>query len=248
MNPVVFIQANAKGEPYSANDAAAERGFTALGYAPRRFVRRELSALPLAPEIVVVGGVDCLHAAWEHIGVRVPEHFSAPAVLTPFLGRKSWRTTEAELAEAAQFPVFVKPYTDNKAFNGQVVRSAEELAALLCLCPGLPAMDSEAPLLAQEPVNFVSEWRVFVLRGRAVGVANYRGDLLTFPASGIVRATLGAYTNAPTGYSADFGITDAGRTVLVEVNDGYALGFMGGMSETRYAELLLARWNEITGA
>jgi hypothetical protein len=62
----------------------------------------------------------------------------------------------------------------------------------------------------------------------------------------VIRATLGAYQNAPAGYSADFGVTDDGRTLLVEVNDGYALG-NGGLVANLYAELLKARWEEITG-
>lgn len=246
MNPIVYIQANADGELYSVNGAAAERGFRYLGYETRRFLRDELETLPLSSETVVVGGMGCLHAVWEQLGVRVPVHASTPAVLTPFLGRQSWRTTQAELLKADHFPVFVKPYEDSKVFNGQVVQSAEELALLLEPRSGFPAVGKEFALLAQEPVTFVSEWRVFVLRGRAIGIAHYRGGLLTFPSSGVIRATLGAYTHAPAGYSADFGITDTGRTLLVETNDGYALGYMG-IAEAQYAELLPARWDEIVG-
>ncbi len=247
MNPVVFIQAGADGEPYSVSGAAAERGFRYLGYETRRFAREALDTLPFAPETVVVGGMGCLHAVWERLGVRVPVYVSAPALLAPFIGRESWRTTQAELLSADRFPVFVKPYEDSKVFNGQVVHGAEELALLLEARPGFPTVGADCVLLAQEPVTFISEWRVFVLRGRSVGIAHYRGDLLTFPSGGVVRATLGAYTHAPAGYSADFGVTDAGRTLLVETNDGYALGYMG-ISEARYAELLRARWDEITGA
>lgn len=246
MIPLVFIQADADGEPYSTNGAAAERGFRSLGYETRRFLREEIDSLPLVPENIVVGGMGCLHAVWERLGVRVPVHLSAPAVLAPFLGRESWRTTQAELLGADRFPVFVKPYEDSKLFNGQVVRGAEELTILLEPRPGFPAVDADVPLLAQEPVNFDTEWRVFVLRGRAVGIAHYRGDLLIFPAGGLIRAVLGAYASAPAGYSADFGVTDTGRTLLVETNDGYALGYMG-IAEARYAELLRARWEEITG-
>jgi hypothetical protein len=244
MNPLVYIQANADGEPYSVNGAAAERGFRYLGYETRRFLRAEVDTLPLTPETVVVGGMGCLHAVWERLGVRIPVHVSAPTVLTPFLGRESWRTTRDELLAAERFPVFVKPYEDSKLFNGTVVRSPEELMRLLEPRPDFPTPDPDLPLLAQEPVEFVSEWRVFVLRGHTIGIAHYKGDLLNFPASGVVRATLGAYIHAPAGYSADFGITDTGRTLLVETNDGYALGYMG-IAEARYAELLRARWEEI---
>ena len=56
---------------------------------------------------------------------------------------------------------------------------------------------------------------------------------------------MGGRLNAPAGYSADFGVTDDGRTLLVEVNDGYSLG-SGGLVANLYAELLRSRWQEMT--
>ena len=53
------------------------------------------------------------------------------------------------------------------------------------------------------------------------------------------------YTDAPKGYAIDFGVTADGKTVLIEVNDGYALGSYGLM-EIDYAKLLSARWAELT--
>jgi len=40
-------------------------------------------------------------------------------------------------------------------------------------------------------------------------------------------------------------VTDDGRTLLVEINDGSSLGH-GGLAANRYAELLRARGLEIT--
>lgn len=53
------------------------------------------------------------------------------------------------------------------------------------------------------------------------------------------------YVTAPAGYAIDFGVTDDGRTLLVEVNDGYALGSYG-LFYPEYAKLLSARWAELT--
>lgn len=61
----------------------------------------------------------------------------------------------------------------------------------------------------------------------------------------MIRITLGAYQGAPAGYSADFGVTDNGRTLLIETNDGYSLGH-GRLVANLYAELLRARWEELT--
>ncbi len=67
-----------------------------------------------------------------------------------------------------------------------------------------------------------------------------------FPPAEVIRLALGAFSGAPAGYSADFGVSADGRTLLVETNDGYSLG-CGALVANLYAELLLARWEEIVG-
>jgi hypothetical protein len=44
---------------------------------------------------------------------------------------------------------------------------------------------------------------------------------------------------------APFFVTDTGRTLLIETNDGYSLGH-GGLVADVYAQLLRARWTELT--
>ena len=212
----------------------------------RFFLPDELPNLPLSPETVVVGGMGTTRAALARVTAHPPSLTGVPAVLQPYLGRECWRTTPHELRQNQRFPVFLKPYEDAKAFTGRVVKNSAEMDTLLELSPKLPAMTEDFPLFAQEPVIFESEWRVFVLRGRALGVSHYAGDALVFPSPGVIRLALGSYQGAPAGYSADFGVSDDGRTLLVEINDGYSLG-SGGLVANLYAELLRARWEEITG-
>ena len=51
---------------------------------------------------------------------------------------------------------------------------------------------------------------------------------------------------APAAYGLDFGVTADGRTLLVEANDGFALGCYG-LDPVIYAEMLEARWCELAG-
>ena len=44
----------------------------------------------------------------------------------------------------------------------------------------------------------------------------------------------------------NFGKTDDGRTLLIEMNDGFAIGCYG-LDDTLYAKFLAARWAELTG-
>ena len=135
-------------------------------------------------------------------------------------------------------PVFVKPLRDPKAFAARVVSGFRDL---------IPAahVPDEMPVLVSEPVEFVSEWRFFVLRGDVVGVGWYAGDPLMFPAPDVVRDAVRTWGPcAPAGYGIDFGVTSDGRTLLVEVNDGYSLGALG-LRPVVYSQILEARWTEL---
>lgn len=79
------------------------------------------------------------------------------------------------------------------------------------------------------------------------GVSHYAGDPLRFPAANVIRSAVAAYDNAPDGYGADCGVLEDGRTVLVELNDGYSLGH-GGLPADQYARLLRARWMQLVEA
>ena len=245
MDRIAYIQSDDSGSPYSVNGAVAARGFAVLGYDVRYFLPADLAQTPLTPETVVVGGMGTVRAALEQIGIQPPSHASAPPVLQPYLGRKSWRTTFRDVREAGLFPVFLKPYEEAKVFTGRVVSGTSDLQRMLQPQQGFPMLTEDFPLLAQDPVCFLSEWRVFVVRGEVVGVSHYAGDALAFPAPGTIRIALGAYQGAPAGYSADFGVTDDGRTLLVETNDGYSLGHRGLVANL-YADLLRSRWEEMT--
>lgn len=59
-----------------------------------------------------------------------------------------------------------------------------------------------------------------------------------------MRRAVASYVDAPQGYAVDFGLARDGRTLLVEVNDGYALGAYG-LEPHAYAHLLAARWYEL---
>lgn len=244
MSRTAYVLKDSRGLPYSPNGAVAARGFEHLGYEVRYFSRDELPALPLSNATPVVAGVGTVMAALEQMGVRVPFHMTAPGCLEPFLGRKCWRSTLGEIRRENAFPVFIKPYEDTKRFTGFVARGAGDIEAIPRL-EGESALDDDYEVLAQEPVCFLSEWRVFVVHGKAAGTTLHSGDPLLFPNGQIIRQTLGAYSMPPAGYSADFGVTQDGRTLLIEINEGYSLG-SGHLKANQYASLLKARWEQMT--
>jgi hypothetical protein len=240
----VYIK-RAGGEIASEACFAAWKGFGVKGYSLDFFEWDELTGrhLPLSRETLVVGGTVAVHKALKQIGVSIPAPLNVPEPLLPFTGRKLWTTTLGEIRRQFEVsgsdPVFVKPLASAKEFAGMVVAGVTDLARVRHL-------EDDLAVQAAEPVAFVSEWRYFVLQGKVVGTAHYKGDCFIHPDAASVRNAVTACTAAPAAYGLDFGVTADSRTLLIEANDGFALGCYG-LDPVIYAEMLEARWCEIVG-
>jgi hypothetical protein len=140
---------------------------------------------------------------------------------------------------SAVLPLHIKPLRREDLFSGRVVQHCHDLVRL-------GAVDDAEPVLAQEPVEFLSEWRAYVLRDRIALVAQYRGDPLLFPDPVRIRRALAAFGDRPIALSMDWGITPRGETLLIEVNDGIALGNYG-LKGAIYIAMIEARWRQMMG-
>lgn len=132
----------------------------------------------------------------------------------------------------------MKPLSAIKAFTGYVIANLDDFEETI-------RFPAHMALLCAECVEFVSEWRYFVHRGEVVEVAHYRGNVFRHPDSALVQSAVKEYqSEAPIAYAIDFGITTDSRTLLVEVNDAFALGCYG-LGAVRYATMLEDRWIEV---
>ena len=95
-----------------------------------------------------------------------------------------------------------------------------------------------------DAVNFVTEYRCFVLRGDVLSARWYKGDWGVAIDRKRVLEAVEAWKGAPSAYTLDFGATDDGQTLLVEVNDGFSMGTYG-LQPALYAAMLEARWQEM---
>lgn len=240
----VYVQAEGGVRSNEAFYKAWE-GFRKRGVACELFEADQLfeGRLSLTPTTLVAGGLRVVEEAFRRLGVGVPDADGLPESLARFRGRKVWTSTWGALrSRYAQsgppVPLFVKPLRRNKGFPALALYDADDVAAMR----GRP--DGEEVLVA-EYVVFASEWRCFVCRGEILEISHYQGDCLTWPDAAVIRELLAAYRpHAPAGCGIDFGVLSSGRTVLVEVNEGYSLGSYG-LNAVEYSELLEARWNEL---
>ncbi len=231
-----FIQ-SAKGIPKSHNYYIAEQGFREMGFETLYFQDlKDLSAC--RPDDLVVGGIGAVTQKLNDYGVTIPK-INYPNELQGYLGRKIWITTIDQVINDPEMrPIFVKPIRE-KRFTGLVLKKETDI-------PRLSYCEADEPVLCSEVVTFQTEWRAFVQYGKILDVRPYFGDWRKHYDPRVIECAVADYHSDPAGYAIDFGITDDGRTLMVEVNDGFSLGCYG-LAALDYAKLLAARWCELVG-
>lgn len=150
---------------------------------------------------------------------------------------------EASVGEITErdLPLFVKPLNE-KELSGVVANDMADLVEHA-------SRGDDYRAYCSDPVDFASECRLSIRRGSLVGARHYRGDPHVWPDVDVVNNIIKTYAadpDAPAGCSIDLGVTPGGKTLLVEVNDGYSLGCYG-LDSAVYALLLAARWAELVG-
>ncbi len=226
------------GKPYNISATIATHGFIQRGYAVIPFRVEEMETAPFDRGTVVVGGVGTYQRVFAKLGIAWAS-VSYPDALSVFLGRRMQTLLLKDLPPLLEErPLFIKPASDDKSFTGFVCKDRWDLR--------LAGIAEEARLIAAEVVPFQSEWRVYVLEGKIQTISRYRGQADLFPNARMIREMISSYANAPIAYSLDVGLDEAGRTLLVEVNEGLALGNYG-LSPSLHAKMIAARWHEVMG-
>jgi hypothetical protein len=193
----------------------------------------------------VFAGVRTFDAIIEKLGVIYNKIDTYPTILYPFMHRsvekstiKEFRSVWNKCSDEDSTPkLFMKP-VDQKKFNGQVMRSILNWIPLAHL-----SEDTEVYLVS--PIKFISEYRIYIHQQQILTGKHYLGDWSKSIDIGIVKEAIKTFEPiAPCAYALDFGLTEDGKTALVEFNDATSLGNYG-LDEVRYADMLCNRWFEI---
>jgi hypothetical protein len=250
VNRTIYYQSAQDGLPLNRNVWAALEGFMELGWERKSFQASDLSLgyLKITEEDIAVGNIGVVRASIRLLGKVPPEPIDYPECLKSFLHRKVQKTTWGEAfqmlgkedeVKGYPNPLFVKPQ-EQKVWTGCVIRRFKDLIKIGEIPPNFP-------VLVSEPITFVSEYRAYVVSQRGIiGLHHYNGDPWIVPDRRVVYDMLHSMrmNEDIAAYSLDVGITNKGETVLVEVNDAYALGNYG-LPSIAYANMLLTRWTQI---
>ena len=188
----------------------------------------ELAAFP-GRAVTPLGSVEWTRAYAAVFGVSLQNPQTYPDDLRRFLLRD---VRQATFADALPHE-FVKPLICKQFIAGIRGEMYSEM------------IDDWSPAYISEPVKWIAEWRMYVCQGKIVGGAQYSDGDDAEPPVAWAQTLADHWREQPAGWSLDVGMLDDGRLALVEVNDGWALGFYKGCPPQAYLAVISARWAEI---
>lgn len=171
------------------------------------------------------------HLGWKMKPINIPVQLSSKA----FLKRDIFRGTAQQFIEkrskevSSNYWYFVKSDDAIKAIESDTY-TMKDIVKLSKTHPTMQLLISE---LIQGKIE--SEWRVFVYKGKVVGLESYSGDIFSVPPSkATIQSMISKYTDAPKSYTLDVAVTNVQgskgsqrHTVLVEVHNFVACGLYG---------------------
>jgi len=190
---------------------------------------------------ICLDGVGQVRYMYNHYDIETPD-YGYPEVLKDFYGRTFWNSTlNTVYGDSKQWGILIKP-VENKLFTGKVVNSLKDFV-------GLGNAYEDIPIICSDVVNIQAEWRGFIRYDKLIDIRPYNGDWRKSFDPKVIEEVLVKFKewqDRPNGCSIDFGVTDKGQTIVIEVNDGYALGSYG-LQPLNYAKLISARSSQLYG-
>ena len=153
--------------------------------------------------------------------VPIPEYY--PHWLNHLLYRKVWLIDRWCMTK----DIFIKPYSKPKKFKATITTGTYR------------GKKKDRWYWCSEKVNFVNEWRYYVVNGRITYASWYDGlnedqEPPIFDQSVIPKKWCGCI---------DMGMLDTGKFALVECGEPYSIGWYGRLSEGQiYVEFLAEGW------
>lgn len=241
-DPIVILELVAPGvldeDLVGLPDVLEGKGYTSRPSLQRQMTRGQLD---VARASLIAGRLPFVMGGLSALRRIVPEpldYLNAPAEV---VRRRIWPSTLGAVSSALDRgdpPLFVKPRGRAKSFTGRVVTAPDDLL-------GIRVRSPRSPVWCSEVVEFRTEHRVFVLRGEIIAVRQYEGEQSDLDAQSAEQTIAPIRSALPDGCAVDLGTLATGEVVLVEANDGFSLGRYG-LAADLYAEVLLARWAQLT--
>lgn len=222
---------------YISKYPLSDRGYTIVPF-DGDDMKNTLLNKHITKDDMCVGSVQATTRFFSIAGIKTPESITYPVELEQFLGRSIEKKSLSEI-KSIDLPLFIKPADEIKKFTGDVFSKESHLENLRIF----DKCDNDTQVWTSEVLEFETEYRVFVSNGVIYGMKHYKGDFALMINMEKVKEMVLAYKNCPSAYTLDVGLVN-GETVLVEVNDMWAIGSYG-LEGRDYALLCARRMKEI---
>jgi hypothetical protein len=236
----IFAQLK-NGLPINVDIQNAIDGFESLGYDIVGFTFEDVISGKMdytAKNNPFVGSIDAMTRLFKNIGkYPTPIDFPESIISSGLLNRKITKTRLNQFVENFKLdnkPMFVKPI-QTKLFDGVLISKESDLTYLRI---------DDCDVFVCEPIDILSEHRVYVHNGKAIYSCNYSGDFRINPDFEYVDKLIETYKEQPISYTIDVAILKDGTMTVIEFNDFWAIGSYG-LYCTDYASMLLDRYFQI---
>jgi len=216
----------------------------ALGFEIRAFdgddMENTLTCYPLdITSDVIIGSVQATTEFFEACGIATPKYLGYPKELIDYLDRAIDTITLSDI-DMFDMPYFIKPAKGVKLFTGELITKQSQLEMLR----DYYNINDDTELFISEPINIVSEYRCFIHEDKLKGIQHYLGDFRKYPDTNLIEEMIKGYKGSNCAYTLDVGVLESGLTVLIEVNDMWAIGSYG-MDAKTYTLMCVRRMREI---
>lgn len=188
---------------------------------------------------VIIGSVESTIEFFKACSIETPKYLGYPKELKQYLNRDIRKIRFRKLTDE-YFPCFIKPSDNVKEFTGLVIEGVETIKFL----QEFYGISGNTNIYVSDVIDIQSEYRCFVHEEKLMGVKHYSGDFKLFPNIHTIEVMISKYKSSNVAYTLDVGISKTGRTILIEVNDMWAIGSYG-MSGEDYALMCVRRMREI---
>jgi hypothetical protein len=233
--PILYLEALTTNKQRLAFDFcySAKMGAEQCGIKVKAF--QNISDVSNDPTNIVVGSVETCSLWLQNAGFQIPNAVDI-SLFQEFLGRN---ITVIDIQDV-KFPSFIKPYSKIKAFTGFV--------AIDKLYVSIFSENYKGLVWSQDVVEIISEYRLYINCHKIIGMKHCRGDCLSFPDVNFIKICVNKSIKILDyhAYTLDFGVLEDGSTILIEINDGFAIGNYG-LEPLDYYYFIRNRWLQLTG-
>lgn len=192
---------------------------------------------------IFIGSVEGTKRFFKFIGVETPKYLGYPSELNKFYNRNIKLGKISDLRNE-NLPIFIKPSNEIKMFTGFVLENKKTLDNITMY---YNSVTEKTEIYMSEPIDIITEYRCFVSSGKIIEFKHYSGSCLHFIDVEKVFNMIEAYEKSgkqPICYTLDIGLTTDGKTVLIEINDFWAIGSYG-LNGKDYVSMIIKRMEEI---